>query len=311
MAQKFFTYNGQEYHFGWKYDKEAIARTLSQLAKPNFEQAGAHLRGSGEGKDVFFFEAEMRALKTTTPMKAWDQGQLGSCVAHGSGRAAQDLLLIQIALGNAEEWEGDEICRESIYAGSRIQVGHSPGGEGSVGSWAAEWLNKWGIVWYGNNGVPGYYDVNRCRQWGDQGVPDNYQTIAKQHPIKTMTQVTSANDARDALANGYPISICGTVSRSMTRQPGGWCPSDHRNAWPHCFKTGTIISGFEFKAIEDVKVGDKVFGHDGKLHKVLKTFKHLHSGNFITINVSGLPAIEVTDEHPFLVDRNGHKEWII
>lgn len=234
MAKKFkqsFTYENNQYHFGWVQDKEATTRFLSKLSNPNFKTAAPHLKGTGDGKDVFYWETEEKVLGRQLPV--WNQGSLGSCVSHGTGRAVQDLLLIQVALGN-EEWPGNEVAREPIYGGSRVEVGGQQGSysDGSTGSWAAEWISKWGIVLYGSDGLSGTYDIARCREWGAQGVPPNYETLAKKHPVKTVTQITTANDARDALANGYPINICGTVSRTMQRNSKGFCPQTGNN-WPH------------------------------------------------------------------------------
>lgn len=228
-----FKYGQQEFHFGWHKDKEAIVRWMSQHNTPNISQAAPHLVGSGAGKDVFYWEAEEKVLGRQLP--PWDQGSIGSCVGHGAGRAAQDLLLVQIALGQAEGWGGHEVAREPIYAGSRVEVGGGEirGQDGSTGTWAAEWLNKWGIVLYGPDGIEGTYNIPRCKQWGDNGVPRDIEEKAKEHPIRTVAQVTTAAAARDALANGYPICICGTVSRTMQRENNGFCPQTG-NEWPHC-----------------------------------------------------------------------------
>jgi hypothetical protein len=230
---KSFKYNNAEFFFGWKKDNNAVARVLSQLQHPFFSGAAPHLKGTGENKDVFFWEAEQKVLGQV--LNSWDQGQVGSCVSHGSGRAAQDLLIVQIALGAAEEWEGHEVAREPIYGGSRCEVGGQYGdySDGSVGAWAAEWLNKWGIVLgekYDSVDLSSYNET-RCRDWGAKGVPSDIETIAKQHHIQT-TMVSTVTEARDALANGYPISICGSLGRTMQRQAGGWCPVS--GAWAHC-----------------------------------------------------------------------------
>ncbi len=233
-APKFLTFEGANFFFGWKKDPEAVARVLSQLQKPFFSMAAPHLNGTGEGKDVFFWEAEQKVLGKQLP--PWDQGQVGSCVAHGSGRAAQDLLLIQIALGNqSEEWEGHELAREPIYGGSRCEVGGWYGdySDGSIGAYAAKWLTQWGLIVgkkYDSVDLSSYNET-RCREWGAKGVPTDLEALAKEHPIQT-TLVSTAEDARDALANGYPISICGSLGRTMKRQAGGWCPV--QGSWAHC-----------------------------------------------------------------------------
>jgi len=454
------------FRFGWRNDPRAVAAVLTRLPMPSFETAAPHLKGTGAGNDVFFWDAEIAVLGKQLP--PWDQGQLGchdsatevltekgwvrwpdyngtdllgtanpatgyleyqaptavqrceydgplyrvkhesldfavtpnhrmfvcqwdekrgelkpgyafqrvdavdefcgvprhaigifdvdrkqpgygrgdfvglrrgqlfqehyrgevfcatvpnstlvtrrngqvlisgnSCVAHGSGRAAQDLLLIQIAASAAEEWDG-EVAREPIYGGSRVQVGGEKGSyeDGSVGAWAADWLRKWGVVIYksGGDGLDGYYTVERCKQWGAEGVPDNYQTLAKKHPVQTTSQVTTAQAAQDALANGYPISICGQISRTMKRDPGGWCPAVG-NDWPHCVPPSSWIAGPTFRRAKDVSVGDSVFGHDGREHEITAVHKRHYRGPMMRVRARGLTPVEVTADHPVLAYR--------
>lgn len=219
------------WNFGWIKNEEETKKFLSTLPHPTFDEAAPHLKGYGEGKDVFLWEVEPKVLGSYS--KSWDQGSLGSCVAKGSGRAAQILLMLQIVAGNGE-WRG-EVAREPIYGGSRVNVGGQRGSysDGSTGSWAAKWLNTvGGIVLYGSEGLEGYYNIERCRQWGAQGVSQKYVDLAKKHPIQDVTMVTTAAQARDAIAAGFPISICGSTGRTMKRQPNGWCPRS--GTWNHC-----------------------------------------------------------------------------
>lgn len=223
--------SGLQLYGGWLRMPHEVNRILGTLPIPRFEDAAPHLKGTGVGQDVFFWEAEQAVLGKILP--SWDQGQIGSCVSHGWGRAVQDLLLIQIAAGTFEGWIG-EVAREPIYGGSRVQVGGQRDySDGSVGAWAAKWVNEWGIVLYAPGQLDGYYNVQRCKQWGHDGVPDNFQQMAKLHPAKTVSQVTTPEGARDATCNLFPVAICGETSRPMKRSPGGWCPKTGNN-WPHC-----------------------------------------------------------------------------
>ncbi len=218
--------------FGWIYRPEEVLRFTASLPMPVFEVAAPHLKGTSQGRDVFFWEAEQQVLGKVLP--AWGQLGIGSCVAHGWGRGVQDLLLIQILLpGSNEGWEGTEVAREPIYGGSRVQVGGERSGEGSIGAWAARWIKEWGILLYGVPGLEGYYDENRCRQYGSQGVPQALQEMSRLHPVKTVSAVMTAQGVADAVANLYPVPICGQTSRTEKRVPGGWCPKTG-NIWPHC-----------------------------------------------------------------------------
>lgn len=218
-------------------------------------------------------------------------------------------MLIQIALGNTNEtWPGNQVACEPIYGGSRCNVGGWYGSyeDGSTGAYAADWLRKWGVILYGPEGLEGSYDTARCREWGAKGVNEKYQEIARKHPIKTMTRVTTANAARDAIANGYPVCICGSKGRTMQRRKNGFCPVE--GTWYHCYGADTPIFADRVINIQDVKEGDLVYGHDGNKHKVLKTFKHKHKGKMVKIRAVGVPGIECTPEHPFLVLKQSYKE---
>ena len=45
-------------------------------------------------------------------------------------------------------------------------------------------------------------------RWGARGLPDKVIDEAEKHQIKTVSLVKTVDEARDALANGYGISVC-------------------------------------------------------------------------------------------------------
>jgi hypothetical protein len=142
----------EHWNFGWRHDPVASARFVASLPHPTFAEAAPHLQDTGTAQDVFAWDLEQRVLGRL--ISPWNQGSIGSCVAQGWGRAVQDLLLAQIALGNLEQWPGAELCREAIYGGSRVEIGHESFGEGSVGAWAADWVRRYGILLY--QAYPGF-----------------------------------------------------------------------------------------------------------------------------------------------------------
>ena len=126
-------------------------------------------------------------------------------------------------------------------------------GDGSVGAWAAEFVKRWGVV---NRGVHGSYDLtgyseSRCREFGQNGVPADLETVAKAHPVKNITQVTNWAEAKKALASGYGIAICSNQGFSMRRDAKGICrPS---GSWAHCMALDGyfIENGNEYGHIEN------------------------------------------------------------
>lgn len=67
-----------------------------------------------------------------------------------------------------------------------------------------------------------------------------------------------------------------------------------------CFAEGTIMSGV-YKPIEDVKVGDKVLGNNGKLNRISYSNESEYHGNMYTVKAMGCLPITVTEQHQILV----------
>ncbi len=230
---------GQE-EISWDFGRVMVPgesdRIASQWRTPTIESVLPPLQSADLPEDVFASEIEERVLGRR--LQTWQQGGVGSCVAHGTGRAFQDTLLAQIALGNAERWPGFEVCREAIYGGSRVEVGGGRlgRGDGSVGAWAADWMTKWGggllYTKYPTIDLSSGYSENRCREWGVRGVPDDLEPFAKQHPVREATLVTTLPGLTAALRALKFVSLCGSKGRTMRRKPGGWCPVEGR--WAHC-----------------------------------------------------------------------------
>ena len=77
-----------------------------------------------------------------------------------------------------------------------------------------------------------------------------------------------------------------------------------------CFLKGEQVNTIlGFKNIEDIKIGDIVKSHDGTYNKVVKTMIN-KSDNIYDIKCSAIHNINTTGNHPFLIMRNGNKEWI-
>jgi DNA adenine methylase Dam len=65
----------------------------------------------------------------------------------------------------------------------------------------------------------------------------------------------------------------------------------------------------ENKTINKIEEGEMVLSHDGKFHKVVRTFNRRYSGRFFTIRVRGhFDAIQCTAEHPIYAIREPHSE---
>ncbi len=78
----------------------------------------------------------------------------------------------------------------------------------------------------------------------------------------------------------------------------------YMRAWEiGCFKSGSnIYIDNGLKNIEDITVGNMVFGHDGKLHRVNQTFTlPEEERRFIDLQITGAPNLKCTANHEILM----------
>jgi len=55
--------------------------------------------------------------------------------------------------------------------------------------------------------------------------------------------------------------------------------------------------------IEDLRVGDKVYSHDGKPHRILQTFHRVYSGRMFHITGENGKSLALTEDHRVLTER--------
>lgn len=159
-----------------------------------------------------------------------------NCVSMGFACGVDCLKAMEIVrLKQPEMWVA-ETATEPIYGLSRVEVGGRRLGnsDGSVGAWAAKAVSEYGTLIrqnYGNYNLTNY-SGRVAKDWGYNGLPDILEKIAFEHLVKTVTRVTSIEQARDAIANGYPIPICGSLGFRSSRNKDGI--SERYGSWNHC-----------------------------------------------------------------------------
>lgn len=81
----------------------------------------------------------------------------------------------------------------------------------------------------------------------------------------------------------------------------------HNNWCPGCVLPGTVIhTNPDIKPIEQIKVGDRVLGLDGRYHRVTEVFSHRHQGKMYIIRAKCLGETSLTPEHPVLIAKREH-----
>ena len=231
---------------GWVDDPEAVEAIAALQPIASFGDTEAGQDSSALPDHVFLWDAARKITGNLLPAR--NQGNIGTCVSFGTARAVEYTMLAEIAAGESETFR--TIATEPIYGGSRVEIGKGRlgRGDGSVGAWAAEWAKSYGIIDRSKHGAYDLsaYSVDLSRRWGNSGVPDDLEGIARLHPIQAITKVTSWEQAKRALASGYGISICSNQGFSMSRDADGFArPS---GTWSHCmclcgYQTGNREGG--------------------------------------------------------------------
>lgn len=208
-------------------DPEDVAKLLGELPHPLFGAAAYNLTGSGKGKLALPFKS---ILKFDSNFGQSEKQVQGDCVSHATRNSVDITRCCEIIGGESEEFVAKG-ATEGIY-GSR---GH--GGEGMSCSGAARFVHETGGVLlrqkYGDIDLSEYSAIGA--RWGNSGVPKELVQEANKHKVKTISLINTVEQARDALYNGYAISVCSDLGFSSRRdqygiakRSGSW---NHAMAW--------------------------------------------------------------------------------
>lgn len=222
--------------FGWVRDPEAVKAVQAELPFKVFADTPAGQNADPLPDHMYLWKIFAQGVGSPPPIK--NQGGVGSCVAHGTNSAAIRSYVVENTL-KGKRIDLFDISQEVTYGGSRVQIGGGRiRGDGSVGAWAAKFINDYGVVACIVHEVGGkkydltHYNESRCRQYGDSGCPSDLIPIAKQHPVEEITLVRTWAEAKKALASGYAIAVCSDQGFTMQRDANGVCrPS---GTWAHC-----------------------------------------------------------------------------
>ena len=216
--------------------EEHVFSELIEVSKyPYFGDGASKIVGSGKDKLSLPFKSVLNFDK-----KAYSERQTtGDCVSHATRNAVDLSRAVEIDVkGEREGWH-ERGATEAIY-GAR---GHS--GQGMSCARAATFVSKNGGIVLRKNypGVADFskYNGNLGAGWGARGLPDKVIDVANDHQVRTVSLVTTVEEARDALANGYGLSVCSGYgfsnkrdSKGIARKSGSWA---HAMAWIACDDT--------------------------------------------------------------------------
>ena len=213
---------------GWVHRPDEVDRVLGALPRPLFAAAAPRLSSSGAGRTTLLY----KAFKDVNGGRYIDYPAqaIGDCVSHGTGHGVDLLECVQISLGHKTE-EFKQTATEAIYGMARVDIGGERGSysDGAVGAWAAKAISTLGTL---SRDVVGPYSGQRAKEWGARGVPADLKAKAVDHKVKTTSLVGTYEELEDALANGYPVTVCSNQGFTLQRDASGFCSP--RGSWSHC-----------------------------------------------------------------------------
>lgn len=221
-------------------DPDGTKELLKSLPMPFFGDSGQGLIGSGKGKLSTLYKL---IQKLDPKFGESEKQEQGDCVAHSTRNAIDGSRASDILVNGAKF---DFVIRgaiEGIY-GSR---GHT--GEGMTCGGSVRYVtNKGGVLLrkkYGNIDLT-QYNAKLSGGWGRTGTPRELNEEGKKNQVKTASLIENVDQARDALFNGYGITLCSMVGFSNKRDQNGisqrqgqWA---HAMAWVGCDDTREIMN---------------------------------------------------------------------
>lgn len=236
-------------------------RPTHRPRSPRFYQKFATMRGiSTKAKNVFLwknYEKELgneiephwqgpaRDAVAGFPVGAPGEGD---CVGHAGAMAGNVIAASDIHFLKESEKFVAPASVEAAYWGSRFEAGGGKikGRAGSRGEWMARFYRDWGVLHqleYEKDGkkidLRGYHP-SRSRQYRDSGVPDWLEGIAREHPVKEYTNVTSGKEALDAVCSGQPVIMCSSYAFRPERDAQGFCAAYGEDSYKRGWRWITV-----------------------------------------------------------------------
>lgn len=168
---------------------------------------------------------------------------VGDCVGAGAAQAVNYLQLSQMYIrGPPYDRGGFRAVYEPYHyacgrnapecGDGRLNRGREPW-SGSVGSWQAEALRLYGVIPADEPGLD-EYGPSVIKRWAVRMPDRRWIDIGRLHLVKTIAQVTNADQIRDAICNGYAVTIASDWGGDMRpRTIDGRLVNRRSGSWAH------------------------------------------------------------------------------
>jgi hypothetical protein len=157
--------------------------------------------------------------------------QVGDCVSFGAKNAIEYLQCSEILMGGDRE-KFKPIYPPYLYGTGRVFIGGGQlRGDGSLGSWMADAVIKYGTIPSDAEGCPAY-SGSQARRWGaPPGPPKEFVEVGKIHLVRSAAKINSWDELVTAICNGYPCTVASSQGFNMEPSRDGFhAPS---GSWAH------------------------------------------------------------------------------
>ena len=225
-----------QHRFGYAADARAVVHNLGDEL-PALRDV-ARFKPTPKGSSVKFWDYAKR-INGGKHFPTFRQ-ETGDCVSMGAANAINYLQAVQLARNRAQH-QFRPAFQPYIYGISRTaeDLGNGRLGRsaGSLGVWAAQGVTKYGVLAADEEGVP-EYSGDVANDWGYRGPPRQFIDVATEFRVRSVAKVTTYEEARDAIANGYPVTVASMQGfAGQPRKSSGRLWGTPEGEWAHqmCF----------------------------------------------------------------------------
>jgi hypothetical protein len=206
--------------------EEAVYEYLLEKSKhPYFGEANYKIQYTGKGKLSLPFLSYLKFDKGAFSERQTDS----DCVSHSIRNVCDVSRAVEIDVKKQKESWVARGATEIIY----LQRGHS--GAGMSCARGVDFVTRTGGVLVRKN-YSGVVDLSKYNSRigsnrDGRGASEKILKLAQKHQMKTASLIKNVDEAIDAIANGYAVSICSSYGFSNKRDKNGFCK--RQGTWMH------------------------------------------------------------------------------